>query len=107
MNAVRTRDGTPPTGAFAVEGDRWRFAGQLVFDDAMAVLTAAAALPLPPSGIVDLAGLVHGDSSALAVLLALRRRAQSEGVRALSFPGVPPTLVALARAYGVESVLAA
>ncbi len=86
-------------------GDRWRFEGTLTFDDAMAVLTAARSLPLPPSGVVDLAGLAHADSSALAVLVALRRRAQDEGHRALSFPGIPPALDALARVYGVESIL--
>lgn len=95
----------PATGAFVADGDRWRLEGTLTFDDAMTVLTAARSLPLPASGVVDLAGLVNADSSALAVLLALRRRAQTEGHRPLSFPGVPPTLDALARVYGVESTL--
>jgi len=97
----------PVTGAFVADGDRWRFEGELTFDDAMAVLTAAASLPLPPSGVVDLSRLAHGDSSALAVLVALRRRAQAEGHRPLTFPGIPPMLDALARVYGVENVLAA
>lgn len=97
----------PAAGVFVADGDRWRFEGTLVFDDAMAALTAARSLPLPSSGVVDLAGLVHADSSALAVLVALRRRAQAEGHRALSFPGIPPMLDALARVYGVESILAA
>jgi len=92
-------------GAFSADGDRWRFAGELVFDDAMAVVDAAATMPLPASGIVDLSGLTHGDSSALAVLLALRRRAQAEGHRPLSFPGMPPMLEALARVYGIESLV--
>lgn len=92
-------------GAFSVDGDRWRFAGELVFDDAMAVVDAAASLPLPASGIVDLSALTHGDSSALAVLLALRRRAQAEGHRSLTFPGMPPMLEALARVYGIESLV--
>lgn len=92
-------------GAFVADGDRWRFDGELTFDDAMTVLTVSQALPLPPSGVVDLSGLVHGDSSALAVLVALRRRAQAEGHVPLSFPGIPPMLDALARVYGVENVL--
>ena len=102
-------DGCSPAapGAFVVDGDRWRFTGVLVFDGASAVVTAAATLPLPPSGVVDLSGLTHADSSGLAVLLALRRRAQAEGHRGLTFPGMPPTLDALARVYGVESLVAA
>ncbi len=95
-----------PTGAFVAAGDRWRFTGALVFDDAMDVVRTAASLPLPASGVVDLSELAHGDSSALAVLLALRRRAQAEGHRGLTFPGMPAMLDALARVYGVESLVA-
>jgi phospholipid transport system transporter-binding protein len=94
------------TGAFSADGDRWRFEGTLVFDNAMPVLEAAAPLPLPASGIVDLAGVVHADSSALAVLLALRRRAVTEG-RSITFASVPPMLDSLARVYGIEEFLVA
>ena len=59
-----------PPGAFVVAGDRWQFRGVLAFDDAMSVVEAAQSLPLPNSGTIDLAGLEHADSSALAVMLA-------------------------------------
>ena len=94
------------TGAFASDNDRWTFGGQITFDNAMPVLEAAAALPLPASGIVDLSGVAHADSSALAVLLALRRRAVAEG-RSITFASVPPMLDSLARVYGIEESLAA
>lgn len=94
-------------GGFSADGARWRFAGTLTFDDATRVLASARALPLPESGVVDLAGLIHADSSALAVLLAVRRRAAAEGGRPLTFTGMPATLDALARVYGIESLLAA
>ncbi len=92
-------------GAFAADGERWTFEGALVFDDAMKVLGASAALPLPSSGTIDLAGLRYADSSAIAVLLALRRRAGAEG-RRIAFASVPPMLDSLARVYGVEDILA-
>ena len=95
------------TGAFIAAGDRWTFQGVLTFDDAMAVLESAAALPLPQSGVVDLAGVEHADSSALAVLLALRRRAVAEGHDPLSFVAVPPMLDSLARVYGIEDLIVA
>ncbi|MCC6870501.1 MAG: STAS domain-containing protein [Burkholderiales bacterium] len=104
--AGRRRADRTAAGAFAAVGDRWRYTGDLTFDDAMPVLAAAANLPLPESGVVELAGLARGDSSALAVLFALHRRAQAEGHRPLSFPGAPVALLALARAYGVDSFLA-
>jgi phospholipid transport system transporter-binding protein len=93
-------------GAFTVDGDRWAFVGELAFDDAMSVVEAARALTLPDSGIIDLAGLKHADSSALAVMLALRRRAAAEGRRELRFTSVPPVLDSLAKVYGVDSLLA-
>ncbi|MCC7326679.1 MAG: STAS domain-containing protein [Burkholderiales bacterium] len=92
-------------GAFAVAGDRWAFSGALTFDDASAVVDAAARLPLPASGVVDLAGLAHVDSAALAVLLALKRRAVGER-RPLEFVALPPALDSLARMYGVDELLA-
>ena len=92
------------SGAFAVAGDRWQFSGELTFDDAMAVLDQSAELPLPESGIVDMAGLVHADSAALGVLLELRKRAVAEK-RRLSFTALPPMLESLARVYGIEDLL--
>ena len=91
--------------AFAAAGERWTFAGALTFDDATAVLDAAAALPLPASGEVDMSGLTHADSAAIAVLLALRRRAAAEG-RKLAFVALPPVLESLARVYGIEEQFA-
>ena len=95
------------SGEFVAAGERWVFTGVLTFDDAMAVLDAAAAVPLPHSGVVDLAGMKDADSSALAVLLALRRRAAEEGHTPLSFVAVPPMLDSLARVYGIEDLIVA
>jgi phospholipid transport system transporter-binding protein len=92
-------------GAFSAVGDRWEFAGTLTFDAAAEVLAAADRLPLPASGVVDFAGLVHADSAALAVLLALRRRAAAEG-RPLTFTGMPALVATLADVYGIDGLLA-
>jgi phospholipid transport system transporter-binding protein len=97
---------TESASGFAAAGDRWTFTGALTFDQAMPVLEAAGALPLPASGVVDLSGVAHADSAALAVLLALRRRAAAESLR-LTFASVPPMLDSLARVYGIEEILAA
>jgi phospholipid transport system transporter-binding protein len=87
------------------ENDRWRFTGALTFDDAAEVFDAGKAMPLPPSGIVDLGGLTHADSSALAVVLAVKRRAALEG-RTLQVRDVPASLRSLAIVYGVDGLLA-
>jgi phospholipid transport system transporter-binding protein len=98
------QDAQAVPGAFTADGDRWRFDGTLTFDDATAVLDAAQALPLPPSGRVDMSGLAHADSAGLAVLLALMRRAEAER-RTVVFEGMPPVLASLARVYGIEAIV--
>jgi len=90
---------------FAATANGWTFAGTLTFADATAVFEASRGLSLPGTGVVDLAGLAHADSSALAVMLALKRRAVREGARVV-FASIPPGIVVLARVYGVEELLA-
>lgn len=95
-----------PEGGFAVAdgGARWTYSGALTFANAEAVLDGARALPLPSSGVADLSGLAHADSSALAVLLALRRRAAGEG-GSLTYASAPGSIVSLARVYGVDALV--
>jgi phospholipid transport system transporter-binding protein len=92
-------------GGFAATASGWTIAGTLTFADAAAVFAASRGLALPGTGLVDLAGLEHADSSALAVMLALKRRAVREGVRVV-FTAIPPGMLALAHVYGVEELLA-
>ena len=91
-------------GKFAADGDRWCFEGALTFRDAGDAFNASKDLPLPASGIVDCSGLVHVDSSALAVLLALQRRALAERAP-LTFVAMPAALDSLAQVYGIETLL--
>lgn len=53
---------------------------------------------------IDCAGLTHFDSSALAVLLALRRHASRRGAT-LAFTNLPAGLASLALVYGVDHLL--
>lgn len=98
-------DAAPPPGTFTVSGAGWRFSGALTFDDAAEVLKASRAIALPDTGAVDMSGLTHADSAALAVVIALKRRAAAEG-RKLAIEGMPPSLHSLALAYGVEDLIA-
>jgi phospholipid transport system transporter-binding protein len=88
------------------EGATWTYSGSLTFANAGSVHAAAAALRLPEEGEVDLDNLVELDSSAVAVLVALLRRAAEEG-KPLRFLHAPPALAALAEVYGVEAILRA
>jgi len=91
---------------FVVDGDAWRYRGGLTLDNAADVMAAADALPLPPSGIVDLGALAPADSSALAVVMALHRRAKAEG-RPLHVANMPAALQSLAVVYGVDDLVLA
>ncbi|CAG0978139.1 hypothetical protein BURK1_01593 [Burkholderiales bacterium] len=96
---------TRPGGfASADDGARWVFVGALTFENAEGVLEAARVLPLPSSHVADLSGLDHADSAALAVLLALKRRAAAEGAT-LAFTAAPDSIVSLARVYGVDALV--
>jgi phospholipid transport system transporter-binding protein len=87
-------------------GARWTYAGALTYANAGAVLAAAAKLALPTTGAIDLADIDAMDSTAVAVLVALKRRAAGEG-KPLTFVDVPAALTALAELYGVEEILVA
>ncbi len=104
MNSATGEPLPVPSGAFAATGERWTYAGALTFDNAAEVVAAANALPLPASGIVDFTGLGHADSVALAVLLALKRRAADEQ-RHLAFESLPASLESLALVYGIDELL--
>ena len=107
---MRARAGSPDEAIAGFSADAagvsWGYAGALTFANASKVYAAASAMPLPTGGEVDLSGVVAVDSSAVAVLLALSRRAQEEGKR-LVFTKVPAALRALADLYSVEELLAA
>jgi len=96
-----------PSGTFTAtdNGGRWVFEGPLTMDDAARVLDEADALPPPSDGIVDFRGLLQADSSALAVMIALKRRALAEG-RTLTLTSVPDPLQSLAIVYGVDKLIA-
>ena len=54
--------------------------------------------------VIDASAMKDFDTSAVAVLLEVRRRARKAGV-AVQLQGVPPKLLQLAQLYGVEELL--
>lgn len=80
------------------------FQGTLTLDDAARVLDESEALPPPSKRIIDFRGLLQADSSALAVMIALKRRALSEG-RTLTLASVPDPIKSLAIVYGVDKLI--
>jgi phospholipid transport system transporter-binding protein len=99
--------GSGGTGRFVAteDGRRWTFAGVLTVAEAGPALEAASALALPADGIVDCGGIEAVDSAAVAVLLALKRRAAQEH-KPLRYTNVPGALRDLGKLYGVAEILA-
>lgn len=93
------------TAGFVVTERGWCYTGDLTLDNAAAVLEASSALALPVGGAVDVSGLRHADSAALAVLIALKRRAAREHVE-VALAGMPQPLHSLAMVYGVDELVA-
>ena len=98
----------PMQSGFAADEDgaRWVATGALTFPNASAVFAATIAVPLPASAEIALDQVAAVDSSAVALLLALKRRAAGEG-RTVTFTHVPAALTALAELYGVKEMLVA
>ena len=94
----------PSDGSFTGGDDGWRFAGALTFDNAAQVFDASRALALPANRRADFSAMTRADSAALAVMIALKRRAAAQG-SALSIEGVPASLRSLAVVYGVENLI--
>jgi phospholipid transport system transporter-binding protein len=81
-------------GAAILEGD-------LVLDHATRLLAEGEAAIDAGATIFDLSGVGRMDSSALSLLLALRRRAAG---KTLQFRNVPDSLTSLARLYGIADL---
>ncbi len=85
-----------------------RLTGALDFSTLPGVLAESekfvARTDLPQHLTIDFADVTGVDSSAVALLLDWRRRAQALG-RALAFVNIPPNLLALARLYGVDELI--
>jgi phospholipid transport system transporter-binding protein len=77
-------------------------------EGALILETVAACLErdLPAEGpaVFDFSGVTRVDSSALALLLAWLRRAKARG-SAVELRALPEPLLALARLYGVDTLL--
>lgn len=81
--------------------------GDLLLDQVTRVLAEAEAAISAGAGTLDLSGVGRMDSSALSLLLALKRSSrqrQSAGEPPLQFRNVPESLTSLAVLYGIADL---
>ena len=81
-----------------------RFPAEVAHPVANAVLDEAAAAQTGAERAFDLSGCLRFDSSLIAVMLELMRRAQADGARC-RFEGAGENLLRLAGLYGVAPLL--
>lgn len=81
-----------------VESGVAAFEGDLILDNATRLLAEAEAALNEGATVFDLSGVGNMDSSALSLMLSLRRRA---GNKSIQFRAVPEDLVSLATLYGI------
>lgn len=79
--------------------------GDLVLDNATRLLAEGEQALLAGSRVFDLSGVARMDSSALSLLLALRRSGNRNAAdKELEFRNVPDSLTSLARLYGIADL---
>lgn len=89
-----------------VENNRWQLSGNLVVDEVNAVLDESMRLPMQAGElIIDFQAVSSVDTAAIALMLALQRRAAEEKCT-IAFHHVPDNLKSLAALYGVQNFFA-
>ena len=82
-------------------------AGPLTIATASVHVDAARALwPAEGDVVIDFAGVTEADSAALAVIFKWQRDAQKKG-RKIHCRNIPANMIALAKLYGVDDLIAA
>lgn len=87
-----------------ITGNTLAVEGPMTVANARALL--AEGRPGAGAWVVDLSGVSHADSSALAVLLDWLRTSRKAG-GSLKFVALPESLQSLARLYGIDTLLSA
>jgi phospholipid transport system transporter-binding protein len=89
----------------SAENNTWKLRGNLVVDKANAVLAESLLLPMDDTElVVDFAAVNTVDTTALALVLAWKRRAKDEFSK-ISFINMPDNLLSLASLYGVQDFI--
>ncbi len=87
-----------------VEGGVARLDGDLVLDNATRLLAEAEGAVGEGATVFDLSGVSQMDSSAISLLLSLRRYTNGLG-QTLEFRNIPPSLLSLAKLYGIAELI--
>lgn len=84
--------------------NRWRVTGDILVDNANAILQESSALQIDQDLVIDLAKVSNLDTAALSLLLEWQRRAIAAD-KTIEFVNLPESLVSLAALYGITDLI--
>ncbi len=90
--------------AISVHDNQWHIAGDILMDNANAVLKESNALTMIDEVQINLSAVSNVDTAALSLMMEWQRRAISSGSR-IHFTHLPESLVSLAALYGVTDFI--
>lgn len=88
----------------AVQANEWRVSGDILVDNAGALLKESAALEMNDNMQIDFSEVSDVDTAALSLLIEWQRRALALNKR-IAFKKLPESLMSLAALYGVADFI--
>lgn len=92
--------------SISVEDNQWHVSGEILMDNANAVLTDSNAFKIENDLKINLSGVTDVDTAALSLLLEWQRRAIAANKK-VTFTHLPESLMSLATLYGVADFIPA
>jgi phospholipid transport system transporter-binding protein len=90
--------------SITLQENRWHVMGDILMDNANAVLSESRALAMPGDLCIDLSAVTSVDTAALSLVMEWQRRAIASNSQ-VTFAHLPESLVSLASLYGVTDFI--
>jgi len=88
----------------ALQGNTWQLSGEILVDNANAVLVESAALVMNDALQIDFSAVTNTDTSAISLMMEWQRRAIAANHK-ITFVNLPEGLESLATLYGVADFI--
>lgn len=87
-----------------LQDNQWHVAGEILVDNANAVLLCSRELAMPVDLEVNFSAVTNVDTAAISLMLEWQRRAVASSSK-VKFTHLPESLTSLAKLYGVTEFL--
>jgi phospholipid transport system transporter-binding protein len=90
--------------SITLQSNQWNVTGDILVDNANAVLIESNALEITDDLQIDFSGVTDVDTAALSLLIEWQRRALAANKK-VAFTQLPESLISLATLYGVADFI--